>query len=61
MKKIRTSYQEIPKNINEAVLDKVAYYSQRIISQKEKTEGELLGLIACYYPSLIKAEYQGTF
>ena len=47
--------------MNEAVLDKEGYFTQRVISQKPKTEGELLGLIACYFPNLIKDEYQGTF
>ncbi len=61
VKKIRKAYQEIPKDMNEAVLDKEGYFTQRVISQKPKTEGELLGLIACYFPNLIKDEYQGTF
>ena len=61
VKKIRKEFREIPKDMNEAVLDKEGYYSQRVISQKPKTEGELLGLIACYFPNLINDQYQGTF
>ncbi len=61
VKKIRKAYMDIPKDMNEAVLDKVGYYSQRVITQNPKTEEELLGLIACYFPSLIKDQYKKTF
>jgi len=61
VKKIDNDYANISKNINEAVLDKVAYYSQRVITQNPKTEEELLGLIACYYPGLINKDYKEKF
>lgn len=35
-------------------IDKQQYYYQKVITQKPKTEEELLGLIACYYPILVK-------
>jgi hypothetical protein len=61
VKKINRDYASLSKDMNEAVLDRVDYYSQRIISQNPKTEDELLGLIACYFPNLIKDEYKGKF
>lgn len=41
-------------DVNEAI-DAKQFTFQKIITQKSKTEEELLGLIACYYPSLIKS------
>jgi hypothetical protein len=61
VKKINTEYANISKDVNEAVLDKVGYFSQKVICQNPKTEEELLGLIACYFPSLIKEKYQEKF
>lgn len=42
-------------NINEA-LNTQQFAFQKRITDKPKTEAELLGLIACYYPVLIKSE-----
>ena len=61
VKKMSNAYSDIPKDMNEAVLDRFNYLTQRVISQKPKTENELLGLIACYFPKLIKEEYQQSF
>jgi len=61
VKKIDKGYANISKEMNEAVLDKVGYYAQRVITQNPKTEEELLGLIACYFPRLIKDNYKGKF
>lgn len=61
VKKIDKNMASISKDINEAVLDRVGYFSQKVITQNQKTEGELLGLIACYFPSLIKEEYRQSF
>ncbi len=61
VKKIEKKYREFAQDINEAVLDKVGYYQQRVICRNEKTEQELLGLIACYFPNLIKEKYLAKF
>ena len=61
VKKISRSYAGISKEINEVVLDKVGYFAQRIITQNPKTEAELLGLIACYFPNLINESYRTKF
>lgn len=61
VKKIERKYQELPKEANEAKLNKVSYYSQRVISQNQRSVDELLGLIACYFPNLVNEEYQANF
>lgn len=61
VKKIEPQYQELPKEEMEAKLDRVNYFSQRVICQNNKSEDELLGLIACYFPNLIKEDYQASF
>lgn len=58
VKKIEKRFQELPKEEMELKLDKVSYYAQRVICQKKKSEDDLLGLIACYFPDLVKDEYQ---
>lgn len=61
VKKIEQRFQELPREVNEAKLNKVSYYSQRVICQNKKSEDELLGLIACYFPNLVNEEYQASF
>lgn len=61
VKKIEKRFQELPKEEMELKLDKVSYYAQRVICQNKKSEDELLGLIACYFPDLINDEYQASF
>jgi hypothetical protein len=61
VKKIEDKYRELPQEEMRAKLDKVAYYSQRVICQNKKTNDELLGLIACYFPNLVNEEYQANF
>ena len=61
VKKIEPKYQELPKEEMKAKLDKVAYYAQRVICQNKKSNDELLGLIACYFPDLVNDEYQANF
>ncbi len=58
VKKISHQYQEINENINLVVINKEQLDAQQIISQSAKTEKELLGLIACYLPILIKEKYR---
>ena len=61
VKKIEPQYQELPTEANLAKLNKVSYYAQRVICQNPKTDDELLGLIACYFPSMVNDEYQANF
>ncbi len=61
VQKIEKKYQELSKEEMEAKLDRVAYFSQRVICQNKKSEDELLGLIACYFPNLVKEDYQAGF
>lgn len=61
VKKIEAQYQQLPKEEIDAKLERFNYFSQRIISQDKKSEDELLGLIACYFPKLIKEDYQASF
>lgn len=53
-KRISKEYQTVPSEVINEMMDNNHFFSQRIISQYPKTEEELLGLIACYLPSLIK-------
>ncbi|WP_319267691.1 hypothetical protein [uncultured Draconibacterium sp.] len=61
VKKMEPRFQELPNEEMELKLDKVAYYAQRVICQNKKSEDDLLGLIACYFPDLVKDEYQANF
>lgn len=61
VKKIDAKYQTLPKEEMDAKLDRVSYFSQKVICTNKKSEDELLGLIACYFPSLINEEYQASF
>lgn len=61
VKKIENQYQTLPKEEMNAKLDRVNYLSQRVISTNKKSEDELLGLIACYFPALVNDEYQANF
>jgi hypothetical protein len=58
VKKIEKRFQELPKAEMELKLNKVNYYSQRIICQNKKSEDDYLGLIACYFPDLVNEEFQ---
>ena len=58
VKKMDKQYRELTAATADTKIDKVNYYSQRVISQKAKTEKELLGLIACYFPVLVEKQYQ---
>ncbi len=54
VKRISKEYQTVSAAMINKMMDNTDFYSQRVISQNPKTEEELLGLIACYFPSLIK-------
>jgi uncharacterized secreted protein with C-terminal beta-propeller domain len=60
VKKIEKKYQEFPKEANECKLDRASYFAQKVICQNKKSDDELLGLIACYFPNLVKEEYQAS-
>ena len=61
VKKMEPRFQQLPKEEMNLKLDRVAYYSQRVICQNRKSKDDLLGLIACYFPDLVKDEYQANF
>lgn len=54
VKRINKEYQTVDTKVIDDMMDNFDFYTQRVISQNPKTEEELLGLIACYFPSLIK-------
>jgi len=57
VKRMNKEYQTISSSEINQMMDNADFYSQRIISQYPKTEEELLCLIACYFPSLIKDDH----
>ena len=61
VKKMDEKYCQLPGEATLSKLNKVSYYSQRVICQNPKTEDELLGLIACYFPNLVNEQYQANF
>lgn len=61
VKKMEKKYASLPKEGVDAKMNKVSYYSQRVICQNKKSEDELLGLIACYFPNMINDEYHAGF
>jgi hypothetical protein len=61
VRKIESRFQTLPKEVLDAKLDRVNYFSQRVICTNKKSEEELLGLIACYFPKLVNEDYQASF
>jgi hypothetical protein len=61
VKKIESRFQTLPKEEMDARLDRVNYFSQKVICTNQKSEEELLGLIACYFPKLVNEDYQANF
>jgi len=57
VKRINKDYQTVPTATINKMMDNADFYTQRVISQNPKTEEELLALIACYFPSLIKDDF----
>lgn len=57
VKRINKDYQTVPTATINKMMDNADFYMQRVISQNPKTEEELLALIACYFPSLIKDDF----
>lgn len=58
VKMIEPKYQTLPMEEINARINRVSYFAQRVISTNKKSEKELLGLIACYFPTLVKEEFQ---
>jgi hypothetical protein len=61
VKKMDKKYRELPEETCDSKIDKVNFYAQRIITQNPKTEDEMLGLIACYFPNLVDEQYHAQF
>ena len=61
VKRIEQRFQTLPKEELDARLNRVSYFQQRVICKNKKSEDEILGLIACYFPQLINEEYQASF
>ena len=61
VKKIENRFAELPKEEMDSKLNRVAYFAQRVICHENKSEDDLLGLIACYFPNLINEQYQASF
>lgn len=61
VKKIEKRFQEVPEAEVSMKLDRVGYYAQRVICQDKKSLDDYLGLIACYFPDLVKEDYQANF
>jgi len=61
VKKLEKRFREIPEEEMNLKLNRVGYYSQRIICTGQKTNDDYLGLIACYLPELVNDEYQAGF
>ena len=54
VKRIDKGYRTVDLATIDQLMDNADFYTQRVISQNPKTVEELLGLIACYFPALIK-------
>ncbi len=57
VKRISKEYQTVASDVINEMMDNADFYTQRVISQNPKSEEELLGLIACYFPLLIKDDH----
>jgi hypothetical protein len=57
VKRINKAYQTVDTKVINEMMDNADFYTQRVITQNPRTEEELLGLIACYFPSLIRDKH----
>ena len=57
VKRISKEHQTIASDVINEMMNNEQFYKQRVITQNPKTEEELLHLIACYLPSLIKTDH----
>jgi hypothetical protein len=58
VEKMDKKYRKLASVNADAKLDVPNYYAQKVITRNPKTEKELLGLIACYFPDLVEKQYQ---
>ena len=61
VKKMDKKLRELPAETSDSKINKTSFYAQRVISQGQKSEDELLGLIACYFPNLVDEQYHAQF
>ncbi|SHE95110.1 hypothetical protein SAMN05444274_10367 [Mariniphaga anaerophila] len=61
VQKMDKKYRELPAVACDSKFNKTSFYAQRVICQSLKTEEELLGLIACYFPNLVEEQYHAQF
>lgn len=61
VKRIGKEHQTVASEVINELMNNEQFYKQRVITQNPKTEEELLSLIACYFPSLIKPNYLAEF
>jgi len=57
VKRVSKEFQTLPSEEVSKLMDNADYFRQKVITQVPKTEAELLGLIACYFPALIRDQY----
>lgn len=50
-------FRNLPEATSNEMMDRVNLFSQRVICQQQRSEEELLGLIACYFPNLVDKQY----
>jgi len=55
---INPVYRQIKEEVNLVVIDERALESQKVISVSQKTEEQLLALLACYLPLVVKEEFR---
>ena len=56
-KMVRKSWSNVPKKINEAVINHEEFLKQEIITPNKVDDERALGLIACYLPFLLNDGY----
>lgn len=61
VKKMDKEYRSLPEATCDSKFNKVNFYAQRVICQNPKSEEDLLGLIACYFPNLVDEQYHAQF
>jgi hypothetical protein len=61
VQKMNKKYRELPEETCDSKFNKVSFYAQRVITQNPKSEDEMLGLIACYFPNLVDEQYHAQF
>lgn len=55
---MQPKYTSIDPDVNSERLNEEEFSKQRILSSKQNTDEEIMKLIACYFPSLLKDNYK---